>query len=245
MDDTPKKDRLSLITLIGANLIPLAGVFFFNWDVTFIVLLYWAENLIAGFYNILKIALVRKNGSTFSPEKFFIIPFFCIHYGGFCAVHGLFLTVFFKIGESSSAFPANEETWPLHLVFIQLLFNVVAKIWANRPPEMIWAILGLFISHGVSFVENFILGGEYRNSTTKQLMSQPYQRIMVMHVAIIAAGIFVMKYNSPMPMLIILIFLKIVFDIFLHRRMHKKAKKKDDRLKGTSAPQTNGGINDT
>jgi hypothetical protein len=109
---------------------------------------------------------------------------------------------------------------------------------------MIWALLGLFISHGVSFVENFILGGEYRNSTIKELMQQPYQRIMVMHIAIIAAGVFVMKFNSPMPMLIILIFLKIVFDIFLHRRLHRKAKKKAARLKETSAPQTNGGTND-
>ena len=242
MNDTPPKDNLSLIALISANLIPLAGVFFFNWDVAFIVILYWAENLIAGFYNILKIALVRTGKSIVNSQKLFIIPFFCLHYGAFCGMHGLFLTVFFKIGESSP-FPANEETWPLHLVFIQLLFNVVAKIWANRPAEMIWALLGLFISHGVSFVENFILGGEYRNSTIKELMHQPYQRIMVMHIAIIAAGVFVMKFNSPMPMLIILIFLKIVFDIFLHRRLHRKAKKKTAQLKETSAPQTNGGTN--
>ena len=103
-----------------------------------------------------------------------------------------------------------------------MLFNVIAKVWTNSPPEMIWALLGLFISHGISFVENFILGGEYRRSTIKELMHQPYQRIMVMHIAIIAAGIFVMKFNSPMPMLIILILLKIMFDIFLHRRSHKK-----------------------
>ena len=228
MDDTPKKDSLSLVALIGANLIPLVGVFFFNWDVAFIVILYWAENLIAGFYNILKIAFVRTGESIANSKKIFIIPFFCLHYGAFCGVHGLFLTVFFKIGESSP-FPANEETWPLHLVFIQLLFNVVAKIWANRPPQMIWALLGLFISHGISFVENFILGGEYNQSSVKKLMHQPYQRIIVMHIAIIAAGIFVMKFNSPMPMLVILILLKIVFDLILHRRSHKKAKKKAAR----------------
>jgi hypothetical protein len=237
MNDTPRKDSISLAALIGANLIPLAGVFFFNWDVAFIVLLYWAENLIAGFYNILKIVLTRTGKSIVNSQKLLIIPFFCLHYGGFCAMHGLFLTVFFKIGESSP-FPANEETWPLHLVFIQILFNVVAKIWANRPPEMIWALLGLFISHGVSFVENFILGGEYRQSTIKELMHQPYQRIVVMHIAIIAAGIFVMKFNSPMPMLVILIFLKIVFDLFLHRKSHNKAQKKADRKRKTGARAT-------
>jgi len=234
---TAKKDTLSLTTLIGANLIPLAGVFFFNWDVTFIILLYWAENLIAGFYNILKIALVREGNSAFSPQKLFIIPFFCIHYGGFCAVHGFFLTAFFKLGSNTSPIPDGGAIWWGPFIFIQMLINVVARVWSSAPPEMVWALLGLFISHGVSFVENFILGGEYRRSTIKDLMHQPYQRIMVMHIAIIAAGIFVMKFNSPMPMLVILILLKIIFDLFLHRKSHKqKTKKKATRRAGAPAP---------
>jgi len=237
MNDTTsaKKDTLSLTTLIGANLIPLAGVFFFNWDVTFIILLYWAENLIAGFYNILKIAFVRVNNSIFSPEKLFIIPFFCIHYGGFCAAHGFFLTTFFKLGSTVTPFPKTGADWWGPFIFIQKLIDVIARIWSSAPPEMTWALLGLFISHGVSFVENFILRGEYRQSTIKELMHQPYQRIMVMHIAIIAAGIFVMKFNSPMPMLVILILLKIMFDLFLHRKSHKKKTKKK-AARGTGAP---------
>jgi len=237
MNDTAPKDPLSLIALIGANLIPLAGVFLFKWDVTYIIILYWAENLIAGFYNILKIAFVRVNNSIFSPEKLFIIPFFCIHYGGFCAAHGFFLTVFFKLGSTAPPFAEGGADWWGPFIFIQMLINVVARVWSSAPPEMVWALLGLFISHGVSFVENFILGGEYRRSTIKDLMHQPYQRIMVMHIAIIAAGIFAMKFNSPMPMLVILILLKIIFDLFLHRKSHKqKTKKKAARRAGAPAP---------
>ena len=56
-----EKDNLSLLALIGANLIPLVGIFLFDWDVTFIVILYWIENLIAGFYNILKMALLKMD----------------------------------------------------------------------------------------------------------------------------------------------------------------------------------------
>jgi len=237
MDDTAPKDSLSLIALIGANLIPLAGVFFFKWDVTYIIILYWAENLIAGFYNILKIAFVRVNNSIFSTEKLFIIPFFCIHYGGFCAVHGFFLTAFFKLSSTSPPIVEGGADWWGPFIFIQMLINVVARVWSSAPPEMVWALLGLFISHGVSFVENFILRGEYRRSTIKDLMHQPYQRIVVMHIAIIAAGIFVMKFNSPMPMLVILILLKIIFDLFLHRKSHKqKTKKKAARRAGAPAP---------
>jgi hypothetical protein len=38
-----------------------------------------------------------------------------------------------------------------------------------------------------------------------------------------------------MPMLVILIFLKIVFDLFLHRKSHNKAQKKADRKTGARA----------
>ena len=222
-----EKDKLSLLALIGANLIPLAGVFFFGWDVTFIVLLYWIENLIAGFYNILKMAIMRVDRSLENVSKFFIIPFFCVHYGGFCAGHGFFLIHFFKIGTGSSPFE-NGSAWWGPFIFIQLLFSVIAKIWASKPPEMIWAVIGLTISHGISFWENYILGQEYKTSTLKKLMHQPYQRIIVMHIAIIASGIFIMKLNSPLPLLIILIMLKIFFDLYLHRKSHNVITQKSE-----------------
>jgi len=214
-----KKDNLSLLSLIGANLIPFAGIFFFGWDVTFIVLLYWTENLIVGFYNILKMALLKMDRATNNLEKLFIIPFFCVHYGGFCAGHGLFLTIFFKLGSGSSPLENNSVWWG-PLIFLQLLFSVIAKIWKSTPPEMIWAMIGLTVSHGISFVENYILGQEYKTSSLKKLMHQPYQRIIIMHIAIIAGGIFVMKLNSPLPLLIILILLKIFFDLHLHKKSH-------------------------
>ena len=71
-----KKDNVSLLALIGANLIPLAGVFFFGWDVTLIVLLYWSENLIAGFYNILKMAFLNVAQKVDNLIKLFFHSFF-------------------------------------------------------------------------------------------------------------------------------------------------------------------------
>jgi len=220
-----QKDPLSLAALIGANLIPFIGIFFFGWDVRFIVLLYWIENLIAGFYNILKLAILKTDQAANNLGKLFVIPFFCVHYGGFCAVHGLFLTLFFKIGSGSSPLDTGNEWWG-PLIFIQLLLSVIASIWKSRPPEMIWAVIGLTISHGVSFVENYIIGAEYKTSSLKELMHQPYQRIIVMHIAILAGGIFVMKLNSPLPLMLILVILKIFFDVHLHKKSHREKTQK-------------------
>jgi hypothetical protein len=237
-----QKDPISLAALIGANLIPFIGIFVFHWDVKFIVLLYWIENLIAGFYNILKMAFLKMDKGADNLGKLFLIPFFCVHYGGFCAVHGLFLTVFFKIGDGSSPFGAG-NTWLGPLVFVQLLYSVIARIWASKPPEMIWAVIGLTISHGVSFVENYILGGEYKTGSMKKLMHQPYQRIIVMHIAILAGGIFVMKLNSPLPLMIILVLLKITFDLHLHNKSHLE-KPQDTKAAGSDGDMEKAGISD-
>jgi len=99
-----KRDPFSTGALIGANLIPFVGIFLFGWDVKYIVLLYWIENLVVTFYNILKMLAPRTNQAVEHAGKLFVIPFFCIHYGGFCAVHGFFLIHFFKIGTGTSPF---------------------------------------------------------------------------------------------------------------------------------------------
>jgi hypothetical protein len=90
---------------------------------------------------------------------------------------------------------------------------------------MIWAVLGLFISHGIYFVENYLLGGEYKKKDLQKLMHQPYRRIIVMHLAILTAGFLVMKLDSPLPLMIILIVLKIFFDLRLHNKSHRSEEK--------------------
>ena len=49
MHEQPR-GRLVLLVLVLANLIPLFGVLYLDWDVGSIVVLYWAENLIIGGY---------------------------------------------------------------------------------------------------------------------------------------------------------------------------------------------------
>ncbi|NQT02211.1 MAG: hypothetical protein HQ580_09320 [Planctomycetes bacterium] len=87
-----KKDWLDMpvIALLAANAIPLFGVLFLDWDAFFIVLLYWSENLVIGFYTILKIVFSAVSHPAVHLGKLILIPFFIIHYGGFTAGHGLF-----------------------------------------------------------------------------------------------------------------------------------------------------------
>ena len=213
----------SLLALIVSNLVPLSGVVWLGWDVAEIVLLYWAENLVVGCYNILKMTLVRGASPADHLKKLLLIPFFCLHFGGFCAVHGVFLLGFFELGNGiGSLFPENP--WPAHLVFLQLLSGVISTLWRQHPPGLGWLVAGLFLSHGISFIQNFLGKREYAVITVNDLMGQPYKRVVIMHLAVLAGGFLVMTLQSPMPLLLVLIALKIGLDVFMHLREHGKDK---------------------
>ncbi len=212
-----------LLALIAANAVPLFGVLFWKWNAFYIVLLYWAENLVIGFYNVLKIAFVKVGYPIEHLGKLFMIPFFMVHYGGFTAIHGFFILAIFSKGEKGP--PMGGESWPCFFVFLQLLLNVVRYIIQIIPPAVKLAALSLFASHGVSFVYNYLYKGEYARTNMHTLMGQPYARIVVMHVAIIAGGFLTMMLGSPAGLLIILIGLKTIIDVKLHLREHEKVNK--------------------
>ena len=214
------KPSLSVLALIGANLVPLLGVLLLDWDAAVIVLLYWTENVVIGFYNILRMTLVKVDSPAFHLGKLFTIPFFCLHFGGFCALHGLFLLVFFDLGNGvESLFPKGP--WSGQLLILQLMRSVVTSLWRNHPEGMEWPVIFLFVSHGISFTQNYLGKGEYAVWTVAKLMTQPYKRIVILHITIIAGGVPIMMLGSPIPLLCILVFLKLCVDISLHIKEHK------------------------
>lgn len=220
----PKKysSNIPLPALTAANVVPLFGAIFWDWEAFNIVLLYWAENLAVGFYNILKIAFAKAPHPAGHLGKLFLIPFFTVHYGGFTGVHGIFVLAMFKKEGPSSQ---SGDDWPCFFVFVQMLLNVIKQAYAAMSTEMRLALLALCLSHGVSFVHNYLLKGEYAKASLPKLMASPYGRIVVMHVAIIAGGFLTMALGSPLGVLVVLVVLETAIDVKLHLWEHKKAKR--------------------
>lgn len=204
---------LALIALVTSNLLPLAGVFLWGWDVGSLVVLYWSENLILGAYTLLKILVLARIKGLLAGA------FFTLHYGGFCAVHGVFVLVL-AMDQEPQLF--QDEPWPLWLIFLQLLIDVVRQVLAMAPAEWLVAFAALATSHGLSLWLNYFRGGEYRHQSVNALMSAPYKRIVVLHVAIIAGGFGVMALGSPMALLVLLVILKLGLDVYLHGREHRR-----------------------
>jgi hypothetical protein len=200
-------DKASVLALILANLVPLVGVFFFDWDVFSVVLLYWMENLVLGFYTLLKIILLPAENVRNQLDKVLTIPFFCVHYGMFCFGHGVFIfAIFTDFGIEG---PRNG---PADTLFGRMLGLIIP-------------VLALGVSHGISFVQNYLLGKEYNEMNLGDLMKAPYARIVILHVALIAAGFFIVLLGSPIPLLVILIGMKTGMDVWLHNREHVRLQK--------------------
>jgi len=95
----------------------------------------------------------------------------------------------------------------------------LADVWALFTD--LWpALLALFLSHGYSFVTNFIGRQEYRRRTVGDQMGDPYSRIVFMHLVLIFGGGLSLLLGGPTLVLIAVIALKIVFDLRAHIKQH-------------------------
>lgn len=217
--------RPSSIVLILANLVPLGGVFFLDWRVFDVMMLYWAENVVIGAVNVLRMItckdgivsrrleqqaaadLTETQKATISRvsggAKFFLIPFFIVHYGMFCFGHLSAITAIF--GDKSGA----DVTSALR----------VSEYWDSA----LWlGVIAILISHLVSFFLNFIGGGEYKRTSLSQLMRRPYGRIIALHIAVIVGAALITWLGSPVYMLIVLIGVKIAIDLRMHADERQK-----------------------
>jgi hypothetical protein len=216
------RQTLSALFLIAVNIVPLVGVLIFDWSLFSIVFLYWIENGIVGFFNVLKIAWARKPVSSESrftingrpagrASKLFIIPFFIFHYGMFWVVHGVFVIVFF--GLLGDRFFTDSSGPP----------GDIGGFSGFEPRGVAIAAVALFLSHGVSFVVNFLGEREYLNVSPDKQMMEPYSRVVVLHATILGGGFLAAYFGTPVASLVLMIVLKTALDLRAHLKEHRRA----------------------
>ncbi|MGE0873521.1 MAG: DUF6498-containing protein [Burkholderiales bacterium] len=206
----------SLAALVAANLLPLAGVAFWGWQVGDVVMLYWAENLVVGAFNVLRMAIAKGEGGEPVPGRYqssrlgelggrvFIIGFFIVHYGMFCYVHGSFLAHLFP---------------PTGIAPDQEPFVVLRAMM--RDGYALAALAAIVASHGFSFAANYLGRGEYRGAGIDRLMMSPYKRIVFTHVFILAGAFLLLAIGSPLVAMLLFVALKIGFDARAHVTEHR------------------------
>ena len=145
-------------------------------------------------------------------SKLFFIPFFTVHYGIFCLVHGGF--VFMLLGSTKNK-GVGLSSGPALDGFFEMIQAAVAQ-------GGIWAVLALAGSHLFSFFTNYLGKGEFRRTALPMLMAAPYGRIVILHIAILFGAFAIVALGSSLFLLILLIAGKIILDIMFHLRSHRK-----------------------
>ena len=184
----------SAIGLVVANVVPLVGVIWFGWDLFGVMWLYWAENGVIGAYALFRILAASGEGHG---QKLFMGPFFVVHFGGFWLVHGAFVVSLF----------GGDARGP------------VTGFYENVPWE---GLIGLALSHGASFVLNFLGKGEWREATPQLEMFRPYGRVILLHIVLIVGGFLVQSTGSGVLALALLVAFKTALDLGVHLVGHRR-----------------------
>jgi hypothetical protein len=190
----------AIVALVVANLIPLFGVLFLGWSVWNILVIYWLENGIVGVINVLKMSAATGEEAT-----------------GLAAA----LTI---NGQPASSM-SKVGLWFVHGIFV-LTLPVFLSLASDTPMELglgavLFAAVGLAVSHGLSFWWNFLRGGEYRRTTPAALMFAPYRRLVALHLTIIFGALAVMLTGAPIVAVAILVGIKTLIDLGLHLAEHR------------------------
>jgi hypothetical protein len=228
----------SIVLLVAFNLLPLAGVVLWGWNVGTLLILYWVENGIVGILNVPKILLARGSGpagATGQPDaevtsqarplldgaaaNIAVAFFFLIHYGIFWVVHGVFVLTLSSWFGNRGGPPLIGREPPQVLPDGAVILGAVESTGPDLS-AVAWAALGLAISHTVSFAINFIGRHEYLKVSPAQQMGAPYGRLVILHMSIILGAIVSFAIGSPIGAVIVLVLLKTGVDLALHLREH-------------------------
>jgi hypothetical protein len=201
----------STLILLGANLLPLAGVLLWGWDAFVLLALYWMETAIIGFWMLVRIAsapgesgdLKFGEGQTIASRGGLVL-FFIVHAGMFMGVHFVFLWSLFS-GDWSSRIHSPAD-------FVTKLV-IATGLWLP--------LLVLFVARGVTLFYGPRLrawfAGEPAPKTdegTGSVIGAFYARVVVMHIAIIFGGF--LSFLGSIGPLIVMIALKTAIDLSLH-----------------------------
>jgi len=204
---------LSLFALIAANLVPLVGVLFFAWDASLVLALFWIENLIIGAFNLTKMLALAIYSKRFKDLP--LCGFFVLHFGLFCSAHGLLLWDLLGFDEIDVAHFFSYSDSGFLSIFLEGA-AVFLSFVEMHGATLLLGIAALFLSHLVSFIENFILRGEIFTSSPSALMGKPYPQIIVMHAGLIIGAFAIEKFGSTIWLLLVMVLFKLIVDIKLH-----------------------------
>jgi len=230
-----KKALLSppIIALIIANMIPIGGVLWYGWDTFVIVSLFWTETVIIGFFALLRIisAPVQRISSY---KKLGGICFILFFLGGACSAFGFAIIFMFFVypqwAPGAVPFPVPptvpediyQPSWPGPLSAYKVGIDTARLLYYLLPSKVMIAIYSLVLSHGVSFVWDYLVKGKKRLADLKKLIEEPLTRVLVLYGGISVGFFSIVVFKTNVAGLIGLLLLKCWVDTGMYMRRQRK-----------------------
>jgi hypothetical protein len=220
-----KKLTVNDILVIAVNLVPLIGVWLWNWNAKEMFLVYCLESVIVGFYTVLQMLLTTflrqrnpPDGQAATKNPAFIILFFILHYGLFVFIQmGIFLDVMNIPG----------------LEGFGSVFTFLFHFPGYLSSDAMMVLLIFIFSYGVMITRKYFWPGTYQTDRLEIMMFTPYPRIFVQQFVVIL-GSFVMLFGAGATKVFMLIFVlvKIFFELVIDydRLMAEAGKQPPDTL---------------
>jgi hypothetical protein len=205
------------LLIFAANMLPLAGVWFWGWDAFVVLIIYWAETVIVAGWTLARIATmppellgtIKVNGQERPGSSLSMAGFFALHAGLFIGVHLIFLLALFS-GEW-----ASRMTRPLS--FLYALF-VESGAWAALALSFVAGLIGFVTATPQPAVVTRLLRRFYPErqasvphdlDPTKDhigpLVGSLYARIFVMQIGIIFGAWFAQSFGNRAPLIIVIV----------------------------------------
>lgn len=206
----------SFLSIIVSNAVILFGTLFFRWSVENVLLIYWIESGIIGFFAVCGILFDPHRGckTRFKwPEVIFgvsakiissvasrigSIALFLIQFGGILLIQGFFVSAVID-GRFLGNLPFNSDFFQNHLKSILV------------------ACFGLTTSYGLSFWQNFVLQESRQLVVKNQFISQAYTRIMIIYLVLLLGILFSILSGTSQAFIVVLVSVKIILEVRMCR----------------------------
>ena len=220
-----------LVTSLIANLIPLYGVLYWQWDAFQLLMLYWSETVIVAFWTIAGITRVpvsqlgniTVNGRVRPATHKTLCGYFTLVAAIFILGHLLLLWVMFssewlkKVPATSSVLNALFVTDGLWLALIVMFVSAWLTHLGGAPPAHAGALEPAPGSMPPPAKEL-----EAGSDAVGAIVGGLFVRIVIMQAAIIFGGMLAKSYGSMAPLLIV-IGCKTLFEVGVASRGPTKA----------------------
>lgn len=173
-DETGRAKALrSFYALAASNLFILGLALLRDWDVTEILVLYWAESGIVAGFAVLKILFAGRGGASGLPggavkfhlSKLLAAPLTAFMYGMVMAVVWQFMSVILSVSTGAE-------------------IGTMPGLGPLRA-----GLLALAAGHAFGFLKDYLLGGDFRSSSLKDLVIEPAAGMATLYFALLLGAV--------------------------------------------------------